>query len=654
MGRVDPGQSPQGGGSNGGPLYPILDGCQGRLPPAGASLWYKRGFRGRVLLAIGPRSARRLALGLLLGMLCSLPARAGQKPWTEVRSPHFRVLTDGNAGDARRVAREFEQMRAVFANAFPNMRLDSGSPLLVLAPRDEAAMKALAPELWKQKGVKPAGFFEHGWEKQYAVVRLDQIAPDAYEVVYHEYVHSLLHLSFRWLPTWMDEGFAELYGNTRFEQTRMLIGAPSWRLRVVQSRPLIPLDTLLAVTPASPYYHEEDKVEMFYAESWALTHFLIFGPGMESGRRFNQFFRLVQQGEEQEKAFHQVFGDSQELEKALRQYVTKFALSAWVMKNPPQTEEKDFGARELTAAETEAELGSYFLFTHDLASARAPIQQAVADDARLGLAHEDMGFLDFAGGRDEEAAREFARAFELDGKLYLSLYYRTMLAPAEAESREKALLQVLSLNLQFAPAYIQLARLYVSQGKLEEALAQSRKAEQLEPARAGYHLMSGQILLRLGRGAEAAAFAKDVAGRWFGPDHNEAVELWQRVPAEQRPAGAAPVTALPPGAQSAEGRVKSVACGPPDQGMTLVLEEEGQSRSFRAKGPWQTGFSDTLWYGADHFSPCRHVQGLRAIVRFRPSSGGDAGEIAALELRVDLPQPAAPPTTQAVPPPPKP
>ncbi|HXZ29459.1 MAG TPA: hypothetical protein VEG08_15800, partial [Terriglobales bacterium] len=68
----------------------------------------------------------------------------------------------------------------------------------------------------------------------------------------------------------------------------------------------------------------------------------------------------------------------------------------------------------------------------------------------------------------------------------------------------------------------------------------------------------------------------------------------------------------------------------------------------------QTGFSDTLWYGADHFSPCRHVQGLRAIVRYRPSSGGDAGEIAALELRVDLPEPPAPPTTPPATPPTKP
>jgi hypothetical protein len=70
---------------------------------------------------------------------------AGEKPWTEVRSPHFRVLTDGSANEGRRVAREFEQMRAVFAVAFPKMRFETAAPLTIVAPRDDFSMKALTP-----------------------------------------------------------------------------------------------------------------------------------------------------------------------------------------------------------------------------------------------------------------------------------------------------------------------------------------------------------------------------------------------------------------------------------------------------------------------------------------------------------------------------
>jgi hypothetical protein len=127
-------------------------------------------------------------LSILLLTFCTfVSASAAEKPWVEVRSPHFRVLSDGSERDARRVAREFEQMRAVLSGQFLNLRLESGAPLLVLAPRDEESMKALAPLMWKRKGAKPAGFFQHGWEKQYAVVQLDQDTPGAYQVVYHEY-----------------------------------------------------------------------------------------------------------------------------------------------------------------------------------------------------------------------------------------------------------------------------------------------------------------------------------------------------------------------------------------------------------------------------------------------------------------------------------
>ena len=61
----------------------------------------------------------------VLFLLASLTA-AGEKPLTEVRSPNFRVLTSASDHQARRIAREFEQMRQVFAMAFPKMRLTTG------------------------------------------------------------------------------------------------------------------------------------------------------------------------------------------------------------------------------------------------------------------------------------------------------------------------------------------------------------------------------------------------------------------------------------------------------------------------------------------------------------------------------------------------
>jgi hypothetical protein len=34
---------------------------------------------------------------------------------------------------------------------------------------------------------------------------------------------------------------------------------------------------------------------------------------------------------------------------------------------------------------------------------------------------------------------------------------------------------------------------------------------------------------------------------------------------------------------------------------------------FKSKGPQMIGYSDTLWYGSDHFSLCHHVEGMHAV-----------------------------------------
>jgi len=596
-----------------------------------------------------PRSGMsKFVFQVLLALLfTSIWCSAAEKEWAEVRSQHFRVITDGSEKDARRVAREFEQIRFAMGSVYPKLRLDSGSPLLVLCPRDESSMKVLAPQFWKRKGFKPAGFFQHGWDKEYAVVRLDELRPESYEVVYHEYVHSVMHLNLRWLPIWLDEGLADFHANTRFERTKIYVGAPSWRLRVLRSRPSIPLNTLFSVTATSPYYHDEDKAAIFYAQSWLLTHYLFFGPGMESGKKLMKFITLLD-NTEQIKAFEEVFGNLQAVEKSLELYGRNFSMAGGSLNSPASTNEKEFQSRQMPAAETEAELGSYHLWSHDLESARPLIEQALKDDPGLGLAHEDMAFLDFAEGKDADAIREFTQAVTLDPKLYLSLFSRTMMLPssvsnepAEQAEFERPLLKVLDQDPQFAPALVQLARLYVRQGDLKRAYPIARKAEELEPARAGYHLLSGRILQLMGRDKEASDFARFVASRWQGPDHDEALELWNSVPAAQRSAGEEMTPSVMAGTQVAEGTVKLVHCSRSgeneEQKFTLIIEEGGHDLVFQPKGGFAVGYSDTLWWGRDHFSSCRHIKGIRAVVHYRPSADPKyAGELARLDLRDDL------------------
>ena len=77
----------------------------------------------------------RSKLSVLLGtvLLLTTSAASEEKPWREIRSPHFRVMTNGSEGAGRHVAREFEQMRNLFADQFPGFNVDSSAPLLIMA-----------------------------------------------------------------------------------------------------------------------------------------------------------------------------------------------------------------------------------------------------------------------------------------------------------------------------------------------------------------------------------------------------------------------------------------------------------------------------------------------------------------------------------------
>jgi tetratricopeptide (TPR) repeat protein len=599
---------------------------------------------------------------VLLLSLVTTAASAGEKPWIEVRSPHFRVLTDASQSDARQIAHEFEAMRFVFSDRYPQFRLEGGAPLLIFAARDEGTARSLDPGTWKAKGVKPNGFFNHAWDKEYAMVRMDGWNEPGNEaigrvIVYHEYTHSILHLNLHWIPGWLNEGLANYYGYTRFERNRILIGAPPPRSVDMPTQFLIPIETLIS---GSPDFRDEVKVLQFYAESWALVHFMMWGPGMERGERLNKFSSLLQQGIEQKKAFQQAFGSFADVDKALALYVSNRGFATGVLTTPLQIDDKNFTTRTLTMAETEAELSGFHFWTHDVAGARSLAEKALKDDAKLGLAHEMMGFVDFADAKDADALNEFSQAYSLDSTLWLSLFAKTMMspiatstAPADEDALKLDLLKVVELNQQFAPAYVQLARLALRRGELQTALGLSRRAEELEPTRAGYHTMSGQILLRMGKGSDAGAFAKYVAERWAGSDHNEAVELWNAIPAEQRPEGTLLPEALFKDTQTVEGRVAAARCSPNQKEFTLTIVDGDKTLTYRANQGFPTGFTDTIWYGADHFTFCHHLEGMRAVVRYKASSDPNyAGDLAYVEIRDDVPaaapkdaakEPAAPP-----------
>jgi hypothetical protein len=194
--------------------------------------------------------------------------------------------------------------------------------------------------------------------------------------------------------------------------------------------------------------------------------------------------------------------------------------------------------------------------------------------------------------------------------------------------------RIIDLESDFAPAYIQLAKLDLAKRDFRLALAMSRKAEQLEPFRAGYRVFTGKILLLMDHPTEVAAKAAYVAQRWSGPDRDEAMELWNRIPISQRQVNAPDLPEPDAKWHTAEGIVKQVSCN--GMAFAISLDVKGETGVFKSDG-FPVGYSDTFWVGRDHFSPCFHVQGLRVVLKYKPPKDNSyTGDLVYAGFRDDL------------------
>jgi Protein of unknown function (DUF1570) len=606
--------------------------------------------------------SRRHLLACVVACLALLhPSSASAQTWREIRSPHFQVVTDGSEKDGRDVAKEFEQMRSIFPMTYNHLVLETGAPLLIIAVR-EPGLHTLAPIFWKQRD-KLAGEFFQGWERKYAMVRLDSFGDLNQAVVFHEYTHSIFHANLHWLPTWLDEGLAEFFAYTRFQDDRVYIGAPSIRYGHLKSETIIPVPEMLTAN-SNTFFKDQSRNDLFYGEAWAMVHFMTFGKDMGNGAKLNSFIALLEKGTPQPQAFQQTFGDPQAFQDKLSTYLLHLAFSAAVLPPVQGLDPKSFPARILTPAEADYDLGSIDLGAHDAAAAKPLLQAAESAEPNLAGPHEELGFLDWRAGNDGEARQEWQKAVAADPSSYRSAFALLM---SDTPFKQQTLQQLVqtqraleAINAQaprYAPAFVELALVQWRLGEINAAYKTSLTAEKLEPWRAEYHLLTGHILLQGHQPAMAAEDARQVASRWPGSDHDEAVDLWNQVPPANRGDGPPLTLALPPDATVARGTILSTYCGK-GTGLTVVLQPTDPSTpplNLIAEGPYESGFADTLWVGEDHYTPCHHLAGLPALVAYKPSADGLA-KLLVFEVRDDLPTsdpppPAPKPADAATPPP---
>lgn len=579
-------------------------------------------------------------------LFSALPTSA--ETWFKVLTPHFTVISNGSAKDARNVAMNFERFRATLAILHPSLRLDASAQTIIVAPKDVETFNKLLP-YYKKEDDQVAGLFREGWEHNYVIVRLDFI-DQAEAIAYHEYFHTVLHLNFTRMPTWLDEGLSDFYGSTRFEGAKVYIGAPSPRLRLLESETPFPLKTVLTVNERSPYYHDADKARMFYAESWGLTHYLEFGDGMGNGQRLGAYLALLQKKANSMQAFEETFGDLNHVDSGFRKYISKFLFTAVELKNPPKIDPATFQSGPMSAADRDAQMGGFFNYVGSSDTANKSLTDALAADPKSALAHENMAFYAFRKGDDDTARKEFDQAVNLAPNSYLAVYYQAMMeygANSDEESLkalDAAMARVLQLNPAFAPALIVRSQVSVKENRLQDAYDAASQAWHLEPDRPGYLTHLAAILDFAHNFQQAIADADAVVSRWGFTDGAEAITVADHARKlgniEETPEETAAETEemkYSAGLMVADGILSSVACEPSKPIQFVLSTPLEKDMHFESSGGYGVGFSDTVWYGEDHFTLCHHVEGMKAVVRYTKSNDPTPKNIVKwLELRDDL------------------
>lgn len=249
-------------------------------------------------------------------------AGAAPSKWTRLQTPHFTLLGENGDKPLRRVAERMEQFREVFGRVFPSTKQAMPAPIVVHVFGSERAYQPFMP-LFNGKRVDVGGYFQEAAGAYYITLNIEA-GERAYPTIFHEYVHLLVGNTLADVPVWFNEGLAEYYSTYQmYGEREASIGRVKEEHVFELRERFIPLTELLAVDHRSPLYNEGERRGVFYAESWALVHYLLLGSPQRKGQ-LSTYLRQYADGVAPAAAFRAAFGGSEAaLEKELRRYVTQ-------------------------------------------------------------------------------------------------------------------------------------------------------------------------------------------------------------------------------------------------------------------------------------------------------------------------------------------
>ena len=411
------------------------------------------------------------------------------------------VYSDAGAENARAVLLWFERLRAFFQQE-TGLQVTPRSPLRVVNFR--------SAEEYEAYRLRPNSdaYYASAGGRDYIVLPgggpSDKAVP--VRIAAHEYWHFVEHTVALRLPPWLNEGLAELFSTVRLSNHDGRLGSElGGHIRILRSRAWIPLANLMALTDESPLRQQRYTSEVFYAESWALSHMLMLSPVY--AQRFRTVLERLASGIPGSEVLQSVYGKPLDgIARDLRQWIERGRDALVVLPGVAAdavaievTDVSNFSIHTLLA-DLVANIGK-----RDRAEALyRELAGEAPDDASVAAA---LAILSVEKNDLEEARRQWTRALArglADAEAcyrFAKLAEDAGFAPAEVRA---ALERAVALQPGFDDALFNLALLENNAGDPTAAVEHLRAMRTIEPARQfHYWTTMSDALNELGRRAEA-------------------------------------------------------------------------------------------------------------------------------------------------------
>lgn len=461
-----------------------------------------------------------IALTIVFCLLAVVPAHhpaLAKDNWTSVRSKNFFLVGNAEEKEIRQVAVRLEQFRDVFSRLFPRMAFTSPVPTTVIVFKSDSSYKPFRP-VADGKRIAVAGYFQPGRDVNYITLTTENRGEDSYTTIFHEYVHLLVNntLGKTSVPPWFNEGIAEYYSTFDIEDDRKVYLGKliSHHLELLRTSQLVPLDKLFAVDYYSLERNKHNARGLFYAQSWALIHYLIQGNEGKRRPQLGTFVNLLRQNTPLETAFRQAFQtDYAGMLKEFQNYIQRHSYQIQIALFEKKLEfDSEMTTAPVSEAEALAYLGDLLYHIHRPEDAEPKLQEALALDPKLAMAHASLGMVFMEQKKIPEARAQLEQAIAENSTNYLLHYYyayamsREVMTegqpvygfpPETARKMRAALRRAIELNPGFPESYHLLAFTNLVTGEqLDESIVLIKHAVALSPGSEDFLFVLAQLHMR--------------------------------------------------------------------------------------------------------------------------------------------------------------